>query len=457
MVAALRVRRIVALAVPRTMWNYDEKMIPGSSRTDPRIALPWIVRLRYAMAAGQVATCLIVDRLLGIGLPLRWLMLPPLVVAVSNWWIEHRVTAGAGKSTESTVIGRIFILDTLCLTAALMLTGGPSNPFSLLFLVHITLAATILNQRQTWGLGALACVCFGLLFWKSFPIAELEMQSHGGTASLHLIGMWVAFAVASTLVAMFSGRISELLRAREQSLLRMQEELAKKDRLASLVTLAAGAAHELSTPLGTIAVVAKELEHYATHTSPNSAIAEDSRLVRQEVERCRGILQRMSLAGAEPVGEALEELQAREILEFVRGAFAGRPEVRIVADEEARSALVRVPRHAVEQALIVLVKNGLEASANNSMVTLTATIQGRLRFEVCDSGSGMSEETLRRAGEPFFTTKEPGKGMGLGIFLVRTLTERLEGRFELNSTLGAGTRAAFELPCASSRERVPTE
>ncbi|MDX1982644.1 MAG: ATP-binding protein [Bryobacteraceae bacterium] len=434
-------------------------MVPGSSRTDPRIALPWIVRLRFAMAAGQVVTCVLVDRLLGIDLPLGWLFLPPALVALSNIWLARRAGQGTAADCESAVIGWVFVLDTLCLTAALMLAGGPSNPFSLLYLVHITLSASILNQRQTWGLGALACLCFGLLFWNPLPVASLDMHAHAASASLHLIGMWAAFAVAAALVAIFSGRISELLRARELSLLRMQEELANKDRLASLVTLAAGAAHELSTPLGTIAVVAKELEHYATRTSPNGAIAEDSRLIRQEVDRCGGILRRMSLAGAEPMGEAIEDVSPRTLLATVRRVFLSKPLVRVEDLAALDDVRLRVPRHAVEQALIALVNNGLDATDTQAAVVLTVRVEGAawVRFEVTDRGVGMTPETMRRVGEPFFTTKDPGKGMGLGIFLVRTLASRLNGRFDIRSRPGSGTCAVLELPCHCVRAAAEAE
>jgi two-component system sensor histidine kinase RegB len=133
------------------------------------------------------------------------------------------------------------------------------------------------------------------LFREYRPIAALEMHHRENGVNLHFTGMWVGFAVAE----------------REQSLLQMQEELARKDRLASLVTLAAGAAHELSTPLSTIAIVAKELEHYATRTVLDTAVADDSRLIRMEVDRCRQILHRMSSEGAEPAGEPRESVPLR--------------------------------------------------------------------------------------------------------------------------------------------------
>jgi two-component system sensor histidine kinase RegB len=409
------------------------------------------------MAAGQWLTCLVAERLLRIGLPLGWLAIPPAAVALSNLWLAWRIGKDLRSPSGSTLIGWGFVLDTVCLTATLLLSGGPNNPFSLLYLVHITLSAAILTQRQTWALGALACLCFGVLFWNPLPIKALEMFPHDGSANLHLVGMWAAFAVASALVAMFSGRISEQLSLREQALLQMREELAKKERLASLVTLAAGAAHELNTPLGTIAIVAKELEHYAVHALPKGPVADDSRLIRNEVDRCVKILQRMSLAGAEPMGEAFEIVTVDEIFGSVRGAFGANAPIVLKVEPSSSAVAMRAPRHAVEQALVALVKNGIDAGGAQGVTLAVHLTNQTLRFEVQDCGSGMDEATLRRVGEPFFTTKEPGKGMGLGVFLVQMLAERLNGRFALRSEPGKGTTATFELPAASTVAARATE
>ncbi|MEP7353209.1 MAG: ATP-binding protein [Acidobacteriota bacterium] len=410
-----------------------------TSTTAPRIALPWIVRLRYAMAAGQILTAWIVDQFLSIDLPLSWILVAPAITVLTNVWLSRQ----EGQASEHRLIGSLFVLDTLCLTAVLMLTGGPNNPFSLLYLVHITLSATILTRPQTWALGALSTACFGSLFLWYRPIADLEMHRHGDGINLHLTGMWVAFGVAAFLVAMFSGKISELLRDREESLLRMQEELARKERLASLVTLAAGAAHELNTPLGTIAIAAKELERYATQSTLDRVVVDDSRLIRTEVERCRGILQRMSVSGAEPEGEALATVTAVSLTRTVGVAF---PAVRVEIGSDADVSL-SAPRRAVEQALEAMVKNALDASSRAEDIRLSVSVaEGVVEFVVHDRGSGISVETLRHVGEPFFTTKEPGRGMGLGIFLVRTLAERLGGQFSLESVLGEGTRAVLALP-----------
>ncbi len=398
------------------------------------------------MAFGQIAAAALVDRALRTDLPLGWIAVAPCLEALTNLWLSRREDAA-----ESALIGWLFVLDTLGLTAVLMLTGGPTNPLSLLYLVYITLSAMILNQRQTWALGLLASICFALLFWRYRPIPALEMHHHGEGVNVHLFGMWLGFGIAALLVAMFSGRISSLLRQHERSLLLMQDELARKDRLASLVTLAAGAAHELSTPLATIAVVANDLERYATRTLGDGALAEDSRLIRTEVERCRAILQRLSVEGAEPAGEAIENVRAGILIGAAQSAFASASVLKVEASQEDLNSVLKVPRHAVQQALVALVKNAVEASPAGSPVSLaTSRSPESIRFEVKDSGSGMSQEILRHAGEPFFTTKEPGRGMGLGIFLVRTLADRLGGRLTFDSEPAKGTRAVLELPLAGT-------
>lgn len=423
----------------------------------PQVALPWIVRLRYAMAAGQVSTVLFVRYALKIDLPMGSIFVGPALVAASNLLLAARVWQPdlPRKLESSTLVAWAFVLDTLCLTGVLMLSGGPTNPFSMLYLVHITLSAAILTKRWTWVLGALSGLCFGLLFWRYRPIPLLEMHHPADGANLHLIGMWISFSVAAFLIAIFSGKISELLRQREESLLRMETELAKKDRLASLVTLAAGAAHELSTPLGTIAVVAKELERIATSSWNDPSIAEDTRLIRAEVDRCREILWRMSVQGAEPAAEVPERVDAGELLAEVRQQSQHPSRLEIdLAGLLTRRAFT-MPRRSVQQALIPLVKNALEASAQDSTVRVSALQTGEvLRFVVEDRGVGMSSEVLRRIGEPFFTTKEPGKGMGLGVFLVRTLAEQLGGSLTFESSDHGGTSAILELPITMERIRV---
>jgi two-component system, sensor histidine kinase RegB len=298
----------------------------------------------------------------------------------------------------------------------------------------------------------LSTACFGLLFFIHKPLADLQTHHVEQGFAPHLVGMWIAFVIAAGLITFFTGKISDALRRREREVLDLQEQVAKHERLASLVTLAAGAAHELGTPLATIAVVAKELERYAMHFNAGDAVLDDAKLIRSEVERCRLILARMSAQGAEPMGETAREIGIARLLSDVHSQFpeSERRCITVEAPEEAMTAIL--PVQATVQALAALVQNALDANLEQRPVVVRASRNGaELSISIVDRGSGMPESVLRRIAEPFFTTKEPGRGMGLGTFLVRTFAERLGGRLVFQSISSQGTTATLELPLNSSR------
>jgi two-component system sensor histidine kinase RegB len=248
--------------------------------------------------------------------------------------------------------------------------------------------------------------------------------------------------------------VSEALRKREQETLSLRDQVARDERLSSIVTLAAGAAHELGTPLGTIAVASKDLELYATDVVQNRVVAEEARLIRAEVDRCRRILQQMSARGAQPLGETPVPLGLGKALDSVKQGFAAQERDMVATEVAGDSREVVLPPDATFQALTALVRNALDASDGSQAVLLSAEcVGGKLRFTVKDSGCGMPRETLDRVAEPFFTTKPPGRGMGLGTFLVRAYAESLDGSLEFESDPGVGTKVILELPLPTCDER----
>lgn len=409
-----------------------------------------MVRLRYGIVAGEAAIVLGTFYAFQLEFPLLWTLAPLAVVLASNIWLGKTRDVSARFPDET--LGAVFVLDTLCLTAMLGLTGGPNNPFSLLYLVQITLSAVALRKVWTRALGALATACFGLLFFFHIPLAALQAHTSDNRLSPHLVGMWVAFVAGVVLITFFTGKISDALRRREREVLDLQEQVAKHERLASLVTLAAGAAHELGTPLGTIAVVAKELERYATTLSGNDAVLDDARLIRSEVERCRRILERMSVQGAEPLGEIARKVRVTDLLnEVVEQLPEGHRSLVVVevSDEDLTAVL---PEQATLQSIAALVQNAIDANREERPVIVRASEKdAELAISIRDQGHGMPETVLRRIAEPFFTTKEPGHGMGLGTFLVRTFAERLGGRLSFESRAGQGTVATLLLPLGQNR------
>ena len=423
---------------------------PESARNAAQAALPWVVRLRYGIVAGEAAIVLGTYYAFRLDFPLLFTLAPLAVVLASNIWLS--MTHDFSTRFPDETLGAVFVLDTLCLTAMLGLTGGPNNPFSLLYLVQITLSAIALRKVWTWVLGALATVSFGLLFFVHIPLAALAHQADN-RLSPHLVGMWIAFVAGVVLITFFTGKVSDALRRREREVFDLQEQVAKHERLASLVTLAAGAAHELGTPLGTIAVAAKELERYASALSSSDAILDDARLIRSQVERCRRILERMSVQGAEPMGEAARTVRVTDLLNEVVEQLPEAHRVMVVVKVDDENLTAVLPEQATVQSVAALVQNAIDANREQRPVIVRASEAGpELAISIRDNGHGMPENVLRRIAEPFFTTKDPGQGMGLGTFLVRTFAERLGGRLSFESTAGQGTVATLLLPLGHASE-----
>jgi two-component system sensor histidine kinase RegB len=299
----------------------------------------------------------------------------------------------------------------------------------------------------------MSLVCFGSLFllpsWPEVVGGHAQMQ-HSDHMHMHLQGMWVAFAVAAGFIVYFVQRVTRALAEREQQLSEARDLTARNERLASLATLAAGAAHELSTPLSTIAVVAKELEHQITGGGGALDAVADARLIREQVTRCREILVQMTADAGESMGEASEPVPVSQLLQEALGGLRNPNTVQLATDSSDGGQLLVVPRNPVAHAICNVLKNAQEASSGGWVEVRVFRLAGECCIEVSDRGSGMSPEILGRAGEPFFTTKDPGHGMGLGLFLSRAVFTRLGGRIELDSAPGRGTTVRLFLPTERS-------
>jgi two-component system, sensor histidine kinase RegB len=287
-----------------------------------------------------------------------------------------------------------------------------------------------------------------MLFWVSRDVPAFHEHGQSGEFSVHLLGMWIAFTTAALLISFFVAKLSAEARNKEHEIRLMQQRLARNDRLASLVTLAAGAAHEMATPLGTIAITAKEMEHDAATRLRDQRSQEDAQLIRSQVERCRLILERMGAQGADPFGEAPKLIRLHELLAQVKERFPKERE-RIQVEVQRTSAEdCRLTVRAAVEALSALTKNALDASPNGEAVVLKAveSSNGGVRFLIRDQGVGMTPAVLERVAEPFFTTKPTGQGMGLGAFLAHLFAQTLGGQLSFESEPGHGCTAILDLP-----------
>jgi two-component system sensor histidine kinase RegB len=407
------------------------------------VNIQWLARLRWAESAGQAATVLVGQFLLEGALPIAPLFAVIAVGLVSNLALElyffgdRRPSRAAARPVHERQIALLMMLDIAVLTGLLYFTGGPHNPFAFLYVVRIALATVLVRALWSWTLVGLSFVGFGILLVAHQPLAIPDDR--------RAVGMWVALGVASAFVVHFLRRITGALAERDAELTAARGLAARQERLASLATMAAGAAHELSTPLGTVALAAKELEHALTKAD-STELAADARLIRDQVGRCRTILEQMA-QGAGTVGESVAASTVGELLDEALAGIRDAPVVHCeVATELARTPL-RLPPRAVSQALRSLITNAQDASPPNAAVVVAVRCDaGALELAIRDRGDGMPGEILARIGEPFFTTKSPGRGMGLGLFLARAVIEAVGGTLEIDSAAGTGTEVRVVLP-----------
>jgi two-component system sensor histidine kinase RegB len=238
-----------------------------------------------------------------------------------------------------------------------------------------------------------------------------------------------------------------------------RERASRSERLASLTTLAAGAAHELSTPLATIAVATRELERNASRVSEpqpvGAALRDDARLIRSELDRCQAILDGMSGRAGAGLLTTLEPLAPAAIARLLQERLADTRRQQLDIEIAPEAPVPSATGAEMVQAISSLLRNAFDASSSDDRVLLRfGARDGMARIEVRDRGAGMPRDTQLRAGEPFFTTKEAGKGLGLGLFLVRTFVERSGGTLDFD--VSDGTTAILEIPALSDKASVVT-
>lgn len=437
-----------------------KSLATGSHRL--AINADWFGRLRWVAAAGQLATIAFVSGVLRVATPIVPLLVLVGVTLLSNllfWWWSNSRRVPPSQVEWHTVLGGLMLLDLVVLTAMLGLTGGPTNPFVVFYFVNLALSGVVLPAVWAWVLSALAILAFATISYVHLTVpvlsdpARLESLSTSNSGvPLAIIGGWIAFSACAMVIVNFTTRLTSEIRQSEQARRQAEQQRARFEKLEALGTLAAGAAHELATPLSTIAVAVSEAQRELDQAGVEVNAIEDLALVRREVDRCRAILDRMAIDSGQPAAGAPERLTADELLGDVIDEIPARSRVELRWVEDASELWLNLPSVAVAQALRAIVQNGIDATDEvdpAGMVTITGDrLAKTLRLTIADPGPGMPAEVLARASEPFYTTKEPGRGMGLGLFLARSVIERVGGSLRLESPAGSGTLAIVVLPLA---------
>ncbi len=385
-----------------------------------RLRLNTLIKLRWLAIVGQSAAVLIVAYWFVFPLPVSVCF---ALIATSAWlnlFLAFRFPA-THRLRPAAALG-IMVFDALQLAGLLFLTGGLTNPFSLLMTVPVVISATSLPLRMTVGLGALVIAMVTLLVFYHLPLpwfpgTELPIPF------VYVAGLWMAVVSSITFTGIYAWRVADEARMLANALAATELVLQREQHLSALDGLAAAAAHELGTPLATIALVAKEMERAL---KGDARWHEDVTLLRSQSERCREILKRLTSLSTE--GE--QHLAQLPFTSLVEEVVAPHRDFGIAIKLEAGERFGPEPVGRRNPGVIYGLGNLVENAVDFARETVTVRWRwndAQVRFEVIDDGAGFPPEVIDRIGEPYMSTRqgaEPGGGLGLGLFIAKTLLER---------------------------------
>lgn len=401
---------------------------------------------RYVQLRGGLLIALVLAAWLGsaldLALPWPWLTLIFALMLAAQFSAWRRLRR---EGERSSLLSRQLAFDLVAMAALFYLTGGATNPLISLLLLPVVVAALTLPLRRAMALAALAITCYSGLMVFSLP---LPVEDVARATRLHLSGMWLTFVVSALLVAGFLTRMAAAIRARDAALAAAREQALRDAQVVALGQLAAGAAHELGTPLATLRVLCDEL-------AGDRRLPEECRgdldLMRRQIEQCKAIIGRMTQRVGMRRAEAMTAIGADDwlagLLERWRTLWP-QANARLVILGEGKMPSVTPPLE-IEQAIMSLLDNAARSAPEDIELRLAWNAEA-LRVSVADRGPGFPAHVLARAGaEPL---PGQGQGQGLGLWLARSAVERCGGHLELANT-GTGAEVVLEWPQAGLPEK----
>jgi len=406
-----------------------------------RLRLDTLIRLRWLASLGQAAALIVAHFGLGVRIPVLGCVACVAASVVLNLGLRARFPVSLRLNDAWATA--ILAFDIVQLAGLLYLTGGLANPFAILFLAPVTTSAVSLPWRQTFALLGLSLFLATLLNFFRLPLIGpngLVIEPPG----LFRFGLWAAISVSAIFVSIYGNRVASEARQLASALAATELMLARAQHLSQLDGLAAAAAHELGTPLATVALVVHEL---AGQPRLADNWAEDLQLIEEQVARCRAILGKLSAPSAmaagsideAPLSNLIEEIAAPHRLQDI--------EIHVELVGEGREPVCQ-RNPAMIYGLSNIVENAVGFAA--SKVAIRATWSPReARIIVCDDGPGFPEQVIAQLGEPYISDRaaarrgdgEAAGGLGLGLFIAKALLERTGAKLKI-ANIGPPKRGA---------------
>lgn len=405
------------------------------------LRLDTMIRLRWYVVLGQSITLVSVRWIFGFEFQIWATLCIVAVTATSNLLLRLRYPRP--HRLQDVPAGLLLAFDVTQLTALLYFTGGIDNPFFAFYLAPFLISATALSPRTTFCIGAL------IIFWVtalSFFYHTLPWYSVGAInfPLLYRASEWVAMLVQVSFIGIYTWKIAEETRQLSDALAATEIVLEREQHLSALDGLAAAAAHELGTPLATIALVVREIER---SMQPGDRHADDIKLLRQQSERCRAILRRLNSLGS---GDApFDQLAISHLLDEVaepHRPFGIRINVNLPPDHSDEPVIARNP--GILYGLGNIVENAVDFA--HETVTVTASWDAdEVEIVVADDGPGFADEIIDRIGDPYVSLRDRNsdtpRGLGLGIFIAKTLLERTGASFTIRNRTAPKTGAIIRM------------
>ncbi|HUL81102.1 MAG TPA: ATP-binding protein [Gammaproteobacteria bacterium] len=397
--------------------------------------------LRTFAIAAQSAVVLLADVVLDGPLPLEPILLT--IGALAVWNVGTYRSLRAERRVSHAEIALHLVVDIAAFTSVIYFTGGSTNPFVSLYLLPISLAAASLPAAYAWSIGAVCGLGYSFV-WRWFVPLPPVQERFGSDFSLHVTGMWVNFVIAAILIVFFVGRMAALVRRRDQELAAMREAALRDQQVVELGTLAAGTAHELNTPLSTLAILVEELNETATDPTQR----EQLRVMMEEIQSINERLNRIASSVGAARSEGAQQIGLKAYLDGLIGQWrASHPEIELgVASDLPAADTPIVAEATIGQAIRNVLDNAAQATRANGSDHVDVHVRCRgtsLEIAVSDEGAGLDPK-MREIGLRVASTKE--RGLGIGILLSKAALERFGGRLELANRPAGGVEAQIHLP-----------
>lgn len=425
---------------------------PAQQQRSPRAAdaaaglknLQQLIQLRWIAVVGQVFTIEAAHYSLQLTLPLREMLMVVGCLALYN--VVSMLRLRTGVAVRNVELFLALLIDVAVLTVQLYLSGGTTNPFVFLYLLQITLGAVLLRGGYIWSIVVITLLCFGVLATHHLPL-ELPQDLHQGLSSLYVIGLLVCFALNATLVVVFITRISLNLRERDARLAAARRRRVEEEHIVRMGLLASGAAHELGTPLSTLAVILGDWQH-DPRLAASAALQEDIAEMQVQVQRCKGIVSGILMSAGEARGEESEQTTVCTFLDALAQEWRGtRSLAEFAYDNQFGTDLPMVSDTTLKQMVFNVLDNARDASPGWVRLAVTRDAD-MLDITVTDAGPGFAPEMLAQLGTPYQSTKkQPGRG--LGLYLVLNVARTLGGSVAARNRPEGGAQVSIRLPLAA--------